>query len=264
LAGNSADLGRTVASKVTAILMTFTGGRVRSLTEIAHLAGLPMSTAHRLVNELAAWRILERAEDGCYRIGLPLLMISNQTGCAPNLLERAPAVMADLSSATASDVRLGVLHDLDVSYIEKSAGPRPISPLSPAATLPAHATALGKALLAFASPNFVDLVIARGLKAYTPYTLTSAERLRRALAVTRMTRIAVAQAELELGVSGVAAPVFAAGGNVVAALEIQVRDLRSEFWGTRAALMVAARSLSREITMDGQRMTGPVHRPQSG
>ena len=108
MAGNSADSGRSVTSKVTAILMTFTGGSVHSLTEIARLAGLPISTAHRLASELAAWRILERTEDGYYRIGLPLRMIGTRASHPPNIQERAPRVMEDLSTATRTVARLGV------------------------------------------------------------------------------------------------------------------------------------------------------------
>ena len=43
-------------------------------------------------------------------------------------------------------MRLGVLDDLRVSYVEKTDGSRPFSAFSDAATLPAHATALGRAL----------------------------------------------------------------------------------------------------------------------
>jgi predicted transcriptional regulator of viral defense system len=71
MAGNSADSGRSVTNKVIAILLTFTHGTVYSLTEIARLTGLPISTAHRLASELAAWGVLERTEDGHYRAGPP-------------------------------------------------------------------------------------------------------------------------------------------------------------------------------------------------
>ena len=51
MAGNSTDAGRSVTSKVVAILLTFADGNIHSLTEIARLAGLPVSTAHRLATE---------------------------------------------------------------------------------------------------------------------------------------------------------------------------------------------------------------------
>lgn len=247
MAGNSTESGRSVTSKVTAILMTFTAGNAHSLTEIARLAGLPISTTHRLATELASWRVLERTEDGSYRAGLPLRMLGAQPWQAPSLLDRAPHVMADLSTATRTSVRLGVLHNLDVAYIEKPVGQRPVSAFSSGAMLPSHATAVGKALLAFAPQRITEMVVARGLRAYTEHTLTAPDRLRRALAVTRLTRVAVSRWELETGVSAVAMPVFGTGGNVLAALELRVRDVGDDFQGMKAALTVAARSLSREL-----------------
>jgi DNA-binding IclR family transcriptional regulator len=247
VAGNSADSGRSVISKVAAILMTFNGGGAHSLTEIAGRAGLPISTAHRLTTELAAWRMLERTEDGHYRVGLPLRMIGTQADLEPCPGVRAAAVMADLCAATRADVRLGLLHGPEVAYISKRVGQRRVSAFSPAATLPAHATALGKALLAFTSPSVVDALLASGLRAYTPYTITTPDRLRRTLAVTRLTHIAVSRWELELGVSTVAMPVFGPGGAVLAALEVPVRDLHDDVQIIRAALTVAVRSLGREL-----------------
>ena len=84
MAGNSTESGRSVTSKITSILMTFTEGNEHSLTEIAQLAGLPISTAHRLTSELASWRLLERTEDGLYRAGLPLRMIGTADTATPD------------------------------------------------------------------------------------------------------------------------------------------------------------------------------------
>ena len=173
LAGISTESGRSVTSKLTSIVLTFTEGSEHSLTEIARLAGLPISTAHRLTSELAAWRLLERTEDGHYRAGLPLRMIGTVDPCPPSIAERAPCVLEDLSAATKSRVRLGVLQELEVAYIEKQPGPRPATGFTPAATLPAHPTALGRALLAFSSARAVEMTIMRGLRPYTAQTITS-------------------------------------------------------------------------------------------
>ena len=64
MAGHSTDPGRSVTSKVTAILMVLADGGVHTLSEIADAAHLPTSTAHRLASELVAWRLLERTEPG--------------------------------------------------------------------------------------------------------------------------------------------------------------------------------------------------------
>jgi DNA-binding IclR family transcriptional regulator len=248
MAGNSADSGRSVTNKVVAILLTFTNGTVYSLTEIARLTGLPISTAHRLASELAAWGILERTEEGHYRAGVQLKVIGSQSTLAPaSIHEKARRVMEDLAAATSrTNVRLGVLSDLDVAYIEKLPGSRPVSMFYEAVTAPAHATAMGKALLAFSPPRTVELVVRRGLERYTPYTLTTPERLRRALAVTRLTRVAVCRRELDEHASAVAVPVFGAGGDVVAALELEAHDPQ-DLRRMQPPLIVAGRSLSREL-----------------
>jgi DNA-binding IclR family transcriptional regulator len=94
VAGNSTESGRSVTSKVVSILMTLADGHSQSLTEIARLAGLPISTAHRLVNELVAWGFMERTEDGHYLAGVPLKVIGSvHTGHASSLRERARRVM---------------------------------------------------------------------------------------------------------------------------------------------------------------------------
>lgn len=257
MAGNSTESGRSVTSKITAILMTFTEGNEHSLTEIARLAGLPISTAHRLTSELASWRLLDRTEQGNYRAGLPLRMIGSRIGCPATLPERAPCVLEDLSAATKSHVRLGVLHDLEVAYIEKHPGPRPVSAFTPAATLPAHPTALGRVLLAFAPVSTVEMAIMRGLRPYTAHTVTSPERFRRALAVTRLTRVAVTRWELEVGGCGVAMPVFGHGGEVVAAIELAVRDLGPGLQPVMSALSIATRSLSRELASEHAEVAVP-------
>jgi hypothetical protein len=113
--------------------------------------------------------------------------------------------------------------------------------------LPAHATALGKALLAFSPAELLNCLIAEGLTCYTPRTLTDPEELRRSLAVTRLTRVAVSRGEFEQSVSAVAVPVFGAGGIAAAALELTVTDLRADQRLAQSVLTVAARGLSREL-----------------
>lgn len=262
MAGNSTESGRSVTSKITSILLTFTEGTEHSLTEIARLAGLPISTAHRLTSELASWRLLERTEDGLYRAGLSLRMIGTVDACPPSLAERAPCVLEDLSVATKSRARLGILRDLDVAYIEKQPGPRPPTAFSPAATLPAHPTALGRVLLAFSPVRTVEMTIMKGLRPYTAHTITSPDRFRRALAVTRLTRVAVTRWELEAAVCGVAMPVFGPGGEVVAGIELAVRDLGHQLQPVMAALAIASRSLSRELA-GAARYEVPVRPPMA-
>jgi DNA-binding IclR family transcriptional regulator len=248
LPNHLATPSRSVVSRITAILSTFLCGGSHSVTEMARLTGLPVSTTHRLAADLAAWQLLQRTPDGQYRIGITLQQLGGDAWAVPVLHERAPVVVTDLCEATGRRARLGVLQQGRVAYIEKRTGADPVTPFGAGATLPAHATALGKALLAFA-PRAALAGMSQHLTAYTSNTLDTPDRLHRALGIVRLTRCAVSHGELVVGDSAVAAPVFACGGEVVAALEVELHDLRAEIEVSKVALDVAARSLSRELAV---------------
>jgi DNA-binding IclR family transcriptional regulator len=252
VAGNSKDRGRSVISKISAILLTAAEGSGYTLTEIATRSELPLSTVHRLVGELAAWGLMERGEDGRYRAGPPLRPLTADDGGSViatglNLREWIAPVMEDLFRTTGAQVRAGCLDGHDVAYIEKVSGHVPVTQPSAAARLPAHATALGRTLIAFSPRGTVDSIITEGLRQYTRATITSPERLRCALRSIRATRVAICDRELDADWAGVAAPVFGPGGGVLAAIELRVRDLARDVPALRAPLAVAARCLSREL-----------------
>jgi DNA-binding IclR family transcriptional regulator len=246
VAGNGAEPRRSVISKVVAIIRSFGSGRSLTITEVAQVADLPISTTHRLVHELAAWGILDRGDDARYEIVLPPAPCGCRD-CPPGLRAVAAPTIEDLSAATRSDVRLGVFDGLRVMYVEKAYGSQPLSEFCAAATLPAHATALGKVLLAYSSPDIVDSVVRHGLRGYTSSTVTTAARLRHALKVTRLRGMAVASGELLGGHAAVAVPVFGPAGEVAAALEVRLRAGPSGMPAAVPALTVAARGLCRDL-----------------
>lgn len=250
MSGNAIEVGRTVTHKVSSILLTFAKGGELSMTEIAKLAGLPISTAHRLMTELANQRLLERTPEGMWRPGLSLRTIGAVNSFPASLAERAPCILEDLVETTRCRVRLGVWQGLEVAYVEKRPESVAATTFATRATLPAHPTALGRALLAFSSPDHVERTIAEGLRPFTEHTTTDPARLRHALAVTRLTRVAVTRREFEAGIYGVAMPVFGAGGQVIAAIEIAAANLEDDLQRGMPPLLIATRSLSRELAAD--------------
>jgi DNA-binding IclR family transcriptional regulator len=253
-----------VISKVSAILLTLAEDGQCTLTEVATRLDLPLSTVHRLATELAAWRVLERTDDGRYRAGRPLRVMSGACPCtfdAAGLRERAAPVIEDLFRVTGSRVRVGYMDGSAVAYIEKSAAHLPVTALCPAARLPAHATALGKALLAFTLPQSAASVLSGPLRRYTSQTITSAERLRWSLRTVRATRLAVCDRELDPAASAVAMPVFGLRGQVAAAVEVTVADISRSVVGVKPALAMAAGALTRELEHEegiGPGTTGAV------
>jgi DNA-binding IclR family transcriptional regulator len=247
---------RSAVTRITAILSTFLTGGSHSVTEIARLTGLPVSTTHRIAVHLASRQLLHRTDDGQYRVGIILRQLGGDSWSMPLLMERGPQVVNDLCEATGRRTRLGVLENGRVIYIEKRVGEDPVTPFGFSATLPAHATAVGKALLAFA-PRQVVAAVTQQLTAHTANTLHTPDRLHRALGIVRLTRSAVAHGELFPGESTVAVPVFGCGGEVIAALEVELHDVRADLELCKAALVVAARGLSRELAVDDDRAARP-------
>jgi IclR family transcriptional regulator, acetate operon repressor len=259
VASNGSAVHHSVVSKVAAILRAFRFNGALTVTEIARVTNLPLSTAHRLVVELADRQLLERADDGRY--GLTWGVTRRGMGWPSEIRVIVGPTVDDLSSVTAKDVRLGVLDELRVRYVEKTYGARPIST---AATLPAHATALGHVLLAYSKADVVRRVVASGLRRYTSTTVTTAARLDHVLKTVRVRGIAVVNGELTPDHVAVAAPVFDDSGEIAAALEARLHDVEAELPIVVPSLTIAARSLSRDLmggrVADVGEALGPVAR----
>ena len=171
MAGNSTESGRSVTSKITSILLTFTEGSEHSLTEIARLAGLPISTAHRLDHRtglLAA----PRAHRGRAVPGRSAAADDRHHGRLPAEHRRACALrvggpvrshqMPGPARGTARSP--GRLHP---ERARSAAGDGVLRRCHPAAAR--HS--LGRVLLAFAPSRTVEMTIIRGLRPYTAHTV---------------------------------------------------------------------------------------------
>jgi DNA-binding IclR family transcriptional regulator len=245
----SQEPGRSVASKLMAVLSAFGPVRpVLTLNELAGLTGLPLSTAYRLVSELVERKALERADGGGYRIGLRLWEIGSLAPSTATLPELAMPFMQDLYEATHENVQLAVLEGHEALYLEKIRGRRSIGVKSRrGGRLPLHATGVGKVLLAYAPPEFVEEVLAEGLKRYTPHTIIAPGHLRTALADVRRTGIAYAREEMTVGVLSVASPLVDATGRAIAAMSIVVRSTGADLHRLGPAVRTAALCASRQL-----------------
>ncbi len=233
-----------------AILEAFAPGGVRlTLTEICRRANLPLATGHRLVGELTGGGFLERLPDASYRIGMRLWRIGTQASAATGLRELALPHMEDLYEVTHENVQLAVLSNRKALYLERLRGPRSVPIVTRvAAELPLHATGVGKVLLAYAPADFAEVVLADGLAAYTPSTITDPDRLRACLAETRRTGYAVTHEEMTAGSCSVAAPVRDAADEVIAALSLVIRRQNADLRRLVPAVVTAARALSRDVS----------------
>jgi DNA-binding IclR family transcriptional regulator len=128
--------------------------------------------------------------------------------------------MEDLREATRQRIHLAVLDGVDVVYVEilGTGGLEVVSRTG--GRLPAHATGVGKAMLAYSPAATVQARIEAGLPRLTPRTISTSGGLVRELRKIRSVGMALDLEEAQLGVSCVAAPVFGADRKVAAGLSV--------------------------------------------
>ncbi|QQR99660.1 MAG: IclR family transcriptional regulator [Austwickia sp.] len=196
------------------------------LAELARRAGLPKTSTHRLAEELCRHALLERA-DGGYRLGMRLFELGAGVPPQRALREAALPLMADLREATRCTVHLAVLDGIEVVYVQILNSPGSTRlPSRLGGRLPAHATGVGKVILAYSPAEVVTARIDAGLTRLTPRTICTPGTLSRELETIRANGVAYDREESTVGIHCVAAPVFDAQDRVVAALSVTGRSTR--------------------------------------
>jgi DNA-binding IclR family transcriptional regulator len=239
---------RSVTGRVFRVLDAF-GDADRRLTaaELVRRTGLPKSTVHRILADLVDVGMLERAGGG-FCLGVHLFELGCLVPPHRRLRELALPFMEDLYEATHEVVHLGILNGSDVLYFVKISGHSRVPlPTRDGARMPAHATALGKAMLAFSPRAVVREVLGASLGALTPYTITVPEVLLRELAEAARTGVAFDHEEAVTGVVCVAAPIFMTICPSVAALSVTGPTHRFDPNQAASAVRLAAAAITRGL-----------------
>ncbi len=261
----SAPRGRKVTRVIQSvdralrILTALQGARRMSLGELAARLELPPSTVHGIVRTLLAHgMVLQERDSGRYRLGPATLRLGNVYLDTLDLRSRVASRADDLARRTGFAVRTGVLLLTDVVVVHHA--PRPDGALQMpevGIVIPAHASALGKAMLAFDAAACAEVLAGEtGRRSMTGETIIDAGALKAQLDGVRLSGLATETEEAVLGECGVAAPLVDAADEVVGAIGLVVPS--SEWPAVPAALdalRTVAQTVSREL--GGQRWPPP-------
>ncbi|GAB2985295.1 IclR family transcriptional regulator [Amycolatopsis acidiphila] len=246
--GNGTSAAPSVLDRVLAILGAFDGeSRPLGTSELARRTGLAKSTVHRLVCALVTHGLLERHGDGVV-LGLRLFELAERVPRQHDLREAALPYMADLRAATRQTVHLAVLDGTEVVYVEilRSRDAPPL-PSRVGGRLPAHATGVGKAILAFSPSETVEAVIRGGLPRLSERTIAGPGLLQRELRAVRGNGIAYDHEESRAGLVCAASPITAADGTIAGALSVSGWVGRLNVRRIAPAVRTAALALSRDL-----------------
>jgi len=243
------------------LLEAFHDEPVLGVSELARRLDLHKNNVFRLLATLEQRRYIEQCAEKRYCLGPRCLELGRSFARSRTLLGTARPFLAGLARELGESAHLGQLSQLDVVHLD---GEQPRQLVTTASRLglrlPAHCTALGKALLGCAPAErraeYVRALAASGgPAARTSATIVDSQKLVEHLGSVGVQGFAVDLDECEEGLRCAAAPVQDESGRLVAALSVSGPSFRlSEerlFREVVPAVQAAAEELSRKLGFAG-------------
>jgi DNA-binding IclR family transcriptional regulator len=221
-----------------------------ALSELAAHLGQNKATVFRVLHTLEAFGYLVKdAATGRHSLGLRLQALGAAAMRNEQLRWQALPPLQDLAQDTGETVHVGILHEgvvVTVQIVDGTHAVRMHSTLGKRS--PAHASALGKVLMAYLPDAEVDAIVAaHGLPRFTPNTITTPGALREALHRVRLDGYAQDAEEIEAGLRCLSAPITDRSGRPSAALAISAPASRMEA-GRIAALVPRVKASAARIS----------------
>lgn len=239
-----------VLERACLVLDCFTVKEPRlGVADIRRLTGLPATTVARIVKTLVAQDLLEREGDE-YRLGLRVLVWQAPATAGSDLLAAAGPLVEQIRDHTGESTGVYVRQGAHRVAVAAAASTHSIIYQGYVGqVMPLHAGSAGRVFMAY-DPAALDAAVRAGLTAYTEHTTTQVGELEARLAEVRDRGWAYSAEDREYGLSSLAAPVFGAGGQIIAALAVGAPSFR--LTAERAAeygpvVATAALSLSQRL-----------------
>ncbi len=233
--------------------------------EMARELHIPRSTVHRLVLTLEELGFLQRIDGaGSYALGPAVLTIGYEYLAALDIVQLSNPVLARLHKETNLSTHLAVRNGAEIVYLSRhTQRATAISNVTVGTSLPAHATVMGRVMLADLSPaELRALYVKENLPPYTDQTPTTRAALEALLIEDRRRGYAVSTSFFEPGVTAVAAAVHDRSGRAVAAINVtavdatlEARQLHGEL---KDRVLAAAAEISSMLGAPAERTASPA------
>src|SRR5919197_2289582 len=244
-----------VLAKAVAVLDHVAAEGEATPARLAELTGEPRSTVYRLLGSLQELGLIEPGRRrGTYVLGIKLFRLGSTVVSRFDERQAALPVMERINQELGENVFLCVRRGYEAVCIERIDGARvTLLALALGGSLPLHAGAVTRAILAFEPREFWDEDIEHhGVEAFTPKTPASREALVAELAATRERGYAVSDEDVTPGIAAVGAPIFDHTGRVRAGLSLG--GMRDALFGHQSRalemLLDGARDISRALGYD--------------
>lgn len=229
-----------------AVLGALADGPV-GVTEVADRVALPKSTVARLLGSLQREGVVEQVPGGTrYRLGARIASLAAGVAGTGSLVAVARPHLVELSSAVGETAGLSVRDGFEVHYVDQVDTAHQVQIREWTGTrVPMHAVSSGLVMLAALPTATLDRFLDRPLERFTPRTMTDPAALRERLLQVKADGYAWVHEEFAEGLNSVAAPINAAGGDIVGAVHVHGPSYRFPARGADDAIgrqVVAAAS----------------------
>jgi len=202
------------------------------LNDISNTLGLNVSTCHHLLGTLMDRNyVAQSGKDRAYFLGNKVLELSRSRMRQFNLADATRGELQELNKRTGETVHLAVLQGdqlVTIAVLDSYHAVRVVSAPSGKADA-AHATATGKAILAWLPETEIDRIIDHvGMTQFTEQTITDPEKLFEELRLVRRNGFSMDREEYQPGVICIGAAIRDHAGAVIGAFSCSIPTMRAD------------------------------------
>lgn len=242
----------TSLARGLAVIRAFSQQRKKlSIAQVSHQTGIPRAAVRRCLHTLARLGYVSINERD-FALSPKILTLGHAYLSSTPLSASAQPSLDRITATTHESCSMAILEDDEILYVARSAATVRIMSvdLSIGSRLPAYCTSMGRVLLASLAPKELAAHFERVKPvAYTQYTLTTRDKLAKALDTVREQGYSIVDQELEIGLRSIAVPVIDASGKAVAAINIGAQASRASARLMQQEFLPPLRAAARELSL---------------
>ncbi len=221
-----------------------------TISQLSQKTGLSRAAVRRCLYTLSKLGYAG-AEDGQrYSLRPKMLTLSHTYTVSNTLASAAQPILERMSEKLHESFSVATLDGDEIVYIARTQVHRVMSvDLHVGSRLPAFCTSMGRVLIASQPPDVVEKYLSRvELKAYTPKTVNTVEKLRLMLRNVRRNGFAMCDQEYEVGLRSIAVPVYAPSGKVIATVNLSGNAQRMPLLDMQTQFLPSLRAAANELS----------------
>jgi len=228
------------------------------ITEISKELQMGISTVHRILTTLKSrGYIIQNKKTLKYSLGIQLFFLGCKAQGAINLVESVTPFLQKLSQHTKESINFAILEGREAVCLSKIESPEVLrTDIKIGARLPAHCTAVGKALLAFLPEREFAILYDKSnkkLSVSTPNSISSVAELKKCLKKIKEDGYATDEGELNIGINCFAVPILNKDDKLVASISVTGPSSRfalSEMKKLKDSLINISKDISHHLNME--------------